>query len=650
VKKTVAGVIGVVLFASAITLGAMPAQAATDSAGRTCTITGTSASNRLIGTSGDDVICGLGGNDFIDGLGGNDFIDGGAGDDTIIDGSGGNDLIDGGAGDDVIMGGPGDDKISGGAGANIEYGGTGDDTLTGGTANDRITGQEGDDTIVGGSGNDALYGGSGDDRLEGNAGNDLLQGDAGSDGLIGGAGSDTLRGGIDGQTTPDTGDLCEPAAVGDVTSACGFDAQAPHILSYTLSSSTINTSAAAQTVTIDVRVTDDLLGVSKLNCAVQLQGQTGITLPAYGSLFPVSTFVSGTGLDGVTRCSIVFPKSTPQGIWLINIEAYDSAGQSESLSAYNELAWAGRFGQADAGTITQTGAGDAQAPLIRAVTFNRTSINTEGAFVNPRPGTAFGNTAVANARIVDITMDVSDDLAGIKMVQCGLRFQNDPYGSVVTATKVSGTALRSVWKCSVRMADFSPQGSWYLVATVADLVGHTKNLRGVSSGVNEAFNGASLESSEETSLGRNYVTQTGRGDDTAPVVSSFSVTPTTVNTSAAAKTIVHTFNLTDNVSGVQSVSCSLSHTITVGNSSTTTSGQIYSGKLVSGTRFNGVWTCSAVLPKGSARGEWSLNWWALDVARNQKAFSGNGGAQNGWSGSGLSDAERALPFISVTNG
>jgi hypothetical protein len=591
VKKFVAVLAGLSVVAGGIVFSAVPSQALTTETGLACTIQGNARDNRIVGTSGNDVICGLGGNDVIDGAGGDDVIDGGLG-------------------------------------------------------NDSMSGGQGSDTITGSAGNDRLFGGDGDDRLEGGAGNDYVEGDAGSDGLVGGIGADTLLGGLPGQTLADAGDLCEPVSVGDSVAACGFDDEAPHIVSYSLSSTTIDTSVAAQTVSIDVHATDDLLGVSKLNCAAQLQGSSGVTLPAFGSLFPASSRVSGTAVDSIRRCPLVFPKSSPQGTWLISIEVYDSMGQSESISAYNSDSWTTRFGSGNLGTITQTGAGDAQAPLIRSITLSRTTINTEGVFVNPRPGTAYGNRALVNARIVDITMDVSDDLAGLKMVQCGLRFQNDVSVSVETATKVSGTALRSVWKCSVRMTDFSPQGRWYLVATVADSVGHIKNLRGVSSGVNEGYIGSALEASEATGLGRNYIEQTGRGDNTAPVVSSFSVTPITVNTSSASKTIVHTFNLTDDVSGVQSVSCSLSHTVNF----RTTSGPSFSGKLISGTRLNGVWSCSVILPRGSARGEWSINWWTRDVARNQKGFSGNGGAQNGWRGTNLSDAESALPFISVTNG
>lgn len=64
-----------------------------------CTITGSSAADRLRGTSARDVICGLGGNDVLIGLGGNDVLRGGAGNDRLV----------GGRGKDSLAGGPGKD-------------------------------------------------------------------------------------------------------------------------------------------------------------------------------------------------------------------------------------------------------------------------------------------------------------------------------------------------------------------------------------------------------------------------------------------------------------------------------------------------------------------------------------------------------------
>ena len=197
--------------------------------GKTCTIVGTSKSEKLTGTPKADVICGLGGNDTINGLGGNDTIDGGVGNDAIdggagndsVNGQNGNDALTGDSGNDSLNGGAGNDRLQGETGADVFIGGSGTDTakysektkgltldidnraddgiagekdniktdvenITAGSGNDTITGSSAANTISGGSGNDNIYGGSGNDNIYGGSGNDALVGNRGTDRLEGG--------------------------------------------------------------------------------------------------------------------------------------------------------------------------------------------------------------------------------------------------------------------------------------------------------------------------------------------------------------------------------------------------------------------------------------------------------------------------------
>jgi Ca2+-binding RTX toxin-like protein len=78
--------------------------------GKTATIVGTSAADRLVGTKHADVIAGLGGGDTVTGLGKGDVICGGAGRDHLSGGAGADHLY-GGRGRDTLRGGPGRDVI-----------------------------------------------------------------------------------------------------------------------------------------------------------------------------------------------------------------------------------------------------------------------------------------------------------------------------------------------------------------------------------------------------------------------------------------------------------------------------------------------------------------------------------------------------------
>lgn len=151
------------------------------------TVTGTSASERLLGSELADSINGMEGSDRINGYEGSDTIRGGEGHD-IIDGWSGNDMLFGDAGNDVIFGDAGDDLLSGGSG---------DDLLMGHGGNDQLFGGAGDDTLVGGAGNDFLRGNSGADTIFGGDGNDLIMFDAADKRIDGGDGVDFLFGRLD---------------------------------------------------------------------------------------------------------------------------------------------------------------------------------------------------------------------------------------------------------------------------------------------------------------------------------------------------------------------------------------------------------------------------------------------------------------------
>ena len=293
--------------------------------GKTCTIVGTSKSEKLNGTSKADVICGLGGNDTINGLSGTDTIDGGTGNDILsggenndaIDGGTGNDTINGGngndsltgdSGNDSLLGGAGNDALQGETGADVFSGGTGTDTakysekttgltididsnaddgatgekdniktdvenITGGSGNDAITGSSAANTITGGSGNDTVSGGTGGDTLNGGGGSDSLTGDSGNDTINGGASDDTLSGGLDDDSlNGDQGadDLNGGPGINPCftdledtpdVATCG-DVTAPRVTSFSFTPTSINTASASAVVTVNIGVRDDLSGIS----------------------------------------------------------------------------------------------------------------------------------------------------------------------------------------------------------------------------------------------------------------------------------------------------------------------------------------------------------------------------------------------------
>lgn len=157
--------------------------------GRSATLVGGDAADRLVGSSRRDVIVAGRGNDLIAGRGGADRICAG----------GGSDLIRGGRGGDLIRGGPDDDRVGyesvrQGVRVDLRRGrtfGQGRDRLV---SVNGVNGSRFADRIRGGDGSNLIYARPGDDLISGGRGNDYLVGGAGADRLVDRRGSNTLLG------------------------------------------------------------------------------------------------------------------------------------------------------------------------------------------------------------------------------------------------------------------------------------------------------------------------------------------------------------------------------------------------------------------------------------------------------------------------
>lgn len=327
---------------------------------KTCTIVGTSKSEKLNGTSKADVICGLGGNDTINGLSGTDTIDGGTGND-ILSGGENNDAIDGGTGNDTINGGNGNDSLTGDSGNDSLLGGAGNDALQGETGADVFSGGTGTDTakysekttgltididsnaddgatgekdniktdvedITGGSGNDTITGSSVANTITGGSGSDTINGASGNDALNGGNGTDSLNGGPGSNTCSGGGTWWLDNDLLDVDS-CG-DVNQPHFVSMTpldgLVISEINTNPSS--LRFRMIFQDDLSGfpTDKSVDAVLKFHAKGYEFPEVAQWCEDETFVplvtteDGRILKFQCDFTITWPRFSRHGKWEVS--------------------------------------------------------------------------------------------------------------------------------------------------------------------------------------------------------------------------------------------------------------------------------------------------------------------------------------------
>ncbi|MCX8530184.1 MAG: calcium-binding protein [Rhodoluna sp.] len=546
---------------------------------------------------------------------------------NVISGGNGNDVIDAGAGNDKVNGGAGNDSLEGGLGNDNVAGGLGSDTLvysdnTTGVSVDLAAGTEsgdgtdvisGDENVIGGSGNDVIKGdayinmitgGEGNDRISGGDGNDLLYGGAGNDGLLGGAGSDVLSG-ADAAPAVTERNLCEHDANDQVT-YCGFDENAPWIASATLSATEVDSSATAQTVVVTMHVTDELMGVDYAGCSLMLEGARMST----GYARAVRT--SGDALDGVYTCNVTIPRGGTMGRWGLNFDTRDKAGNLGLANQGANGKWHSNLPEIMAQTpehwLNQTGVGDSASPRIIDPTFSVTTVDTSAADAT-----------------VTVQMTVTDDFSGVDRVNCAPRHgiaidfkQGYGYG---VATQLSGDAMSGVWSCTFKLPTGAGHGKWGVAIYASDKTGKNYSMSTDFNNENKwIVDDTALQfvPPAVTSTSVNYFTQTGAGDDTAPVLLSIDLDRTNINASSSDQRVVATLTVAPEQWGTPRV-------IVFDVFSPATMAEHQSPCTLTTTNSDGstIWSCPFTIQIGSAKGLFPIMVWLADDAGNRADFRGD---------------------------
>jgi hypothetical protein len=581
--------------------------------GKTCTIVGTSKSEKLTGTPKADVICGLGGNDTINGLGGNDTIDGGAGND-ILSGGVGNDAIDGGTGNDtakgengndVLTGDAGNDSLNGGAGNdtlqgetgadvfiggagtdNVKYaektknltldidnkaddgvsnekdniksdveniiGGAGNDTITGGSAANTINGGAGNDTISGGGGNDALYGANGADQISGGTGNDKIWGQNENDVLSGGPGSDQVNGGAG------INSCSKVDALSEITS-CRFDETGPTIASVTATPSYVS---PGDTLTISI-VASDAAGVKSVGFYFM---RNNVQRDFCGQQ---TTMTAGTSTDGTWSFVCTVPLETLTGVYEVIPFAQDVLGSYTNTNG-------GTLNDASGTINVSGGTDDSTGPLISSLSANPDTVS---------PGDTF-----------TISIEVSDP-SGVESV--GFYFmrnnvQRDFCGQQTTMT--AGTSTDGTWSFVCTVPTLVINGVYEVTPYAHDSVGSYTNT-----------NGGTLDDT------RGFITVIGGSDDsTGPLISSLSANPDTVS---PGNTFTISIEVSD-PSGVESVGFYFMRN----NVQRDFCGQ--QTTMTAGTSTDGTWSFVCTVPFETVIGTYEITPYARDSLGNYTNTNG----------------------------
>jgi hypothetical protein len=290
--------------------------------------------------------------------------------------------------------------------------------------------------------------------------------------------------------------------------------------------------------------------------------------PGGGTITSTSgcTRTSGTETAGTWECVILFPQGAEPGTWKVEQVALEDFTSHNRFYTTEQLR-AGGWPY----TVQVVGpAADTRGPSLTGFSIDPDSVDVSA-----------GDDTV---RVTISATDASD------ITRVFARFRSAS-GELILATSgcalQSGTARAGTWSCDVRVPRYVEAGMWTVEQVVLeDQLGHAtfiSTAQLASAGYERMLRVASSPS-----------------DNSAPLLTGFTFTPSTAHVSAAPDTVTITISGTDDVSGITSVSTTLRS-----NTGTTilSPGGCF---LTSGSANAGTYTCTLVVPQNVERGTYSF--------------------------------------------
>jgi hypothetical protein len=322
----------------------------------------------------------------------------------------------------------------------------------------------------------------------------------------------------------------------------------PTINSLSFSPQTVNTSGGPVAVTVSFNMT----GQGAYYFATAFADPSGNSI---GYQIDKSVAPANSVTDSVV---ITLPKFSPPGTWRIAyVFALDANGfvylnsPDAVTAAFPAL-----------GSLTVGSTVDTTPPTLTSFTLSPATIDTTAA-----------------STTLTVGFNLTDDISGATFFQIVL---TSPSGNATQMASKTFTPATSVSdSLTVTFPRFSEAGTW----TVSSIfVGDAAN------------NTAVLATGDLTGKGPTTLTVTSTTDSTAPTLTAFSYTPTTINVTGAPAIVTFTFQETDDLSGAtdfQATFISPSGILVTGSS-----------KFAASTSASG--TAVATFPKGSEDGTWTI--------------------------------------------
>ena len=353
------------------------------------------------------------------------------------------------------------------------------------------------------------------------------------------------------------------------------DSSPPAAESWTFTPGTVDISAAAQTVTIEAHVTDDLAGFS--TGYFRFRSPNGQYVVA---TFTGSSRISGSALDGIYQTTAQFSRYADTGVWQLDlVYLNDVINNSTGLAA-------GQFPAGHPTSLTLTGTSDLIPPVAENWSFS--------------PGTVDISAA---AQVVTVEAHITDLLSGFKNGYFRLR---SPNGQIVASNalsdsnRISGTPQDGIYQVTFQFPRYADTGTWQLEVIYLN---DTTN------------NAATLAGGQYPAGSPTNLTVTGTSDLVPPAVQSWSFTPGTVNINTAAQSVTVQSHITDSLAGLSTGYFRFRSP----NGQYVVSSVFSPTSRISGTAQDGIYEVTVTIPPYSDTGTWQLDLIYLNDLANNSA-------------------------------
>jgi hypothetical protein len=344
------------------------------------------------------------------------------------------------------------------------------------------------------------------------------------------------------------------------------DTTAPALAEFDFNPKTVDVSAGPQTVKLTLRITDDLSGFDFGNFLFISPSGQQVSSGGYNAQFRVS----GNSLDGVYEASAVIPQFSEAGTWrVIQVFLRDQVGNSVVLGGPDLV------NRGFPSELVVNGGPDLAPPDLVEFSFDPTTIDVS-----------------AGAQNLNLTLRITDTLSGFDF---GNFLFLSPSGQQVISggynafNRVSGDSLDGTYQVSASVPHFSEAGTWRVIQVfLRDLVGN------------------SIVLGEADLVSRGFPSQlqvtSNPQDITAPSLTQFSFSPTTIDTSAASQSVRLTLGIADDIAGFD-----FGNFLFLSPSGQqVNSGGYNNANRISGNALDGVYEVTTTFPQFSEVGTWKV--------------------------------------------